>query len=193
LSSIGWDVLATDIPEVIDTVLRQNIIQNMASLPVICGRIEIRELDWTVAPDRWTWDNERVIAEVSQPSSGTLNSHSKELLRPPFDLIISSDTLYSPDLTRPLLRTLHALSVSTTSKSPPIYICIERRDPLLIDNTLAEAKDVWGFNVERVSHRKLVKAMEKSSVTWVKDDWDGVEIWKLVLVRAKDSIQTNGD
>jgi protein N-lysine methyltransferase METTL21D len=184
-------VLATDIPEVIYTVLRQNITQNMVALPAICGHIEIRELDWTVAPDRWTWDNDTAIASSSGSASGAPSRDSKELLRPPFDLIISSDTLYSPDLTRPLLRTLHALS--TKSQSPPIYLCIERRDPLLVDNTLAQAKDVWGFNVERVSHRKLVKAMDKSGVKWVKDDWDGVEIWKLVLARARNDIRVDGN
>lgn len=186
-------MLATDIPEVVSTVLRQNITQNIPVLPAISGHIEIRELDWTVPPDRWTWDNDKVITNASESSSGNLSSHPKELLRPPFDLIITSDTLYSPDLTRPLLRTLHALSVSSSSHSPPIYICIERRDPLLVDHALAEAKGVWGFNVERVSHRKLVKAMEKCGVKWVMDDWDGVEIWKFVLARVRDGIELNGD
>jgi protein N-lysine methyltransferase METTL21D len=182
LCSVGWDVLATDIPEVISTVLRQNITQNSPMLPPTSGRIEIRELDWTVAPDSWTWDNDKIIASATESDSDTLRYHSKELLRPPFDLIISSDTLYAPHLTRPLLRTLHALSMLST-QSPPIYICFERRDPLLVDGALAEAKAEWGFNVERISHRKLVKAMEKIGVKWAKEDWDGVEIWKFVLKR----------
>ena len=171
-------------------MLLQNIAQNSPSLSSsTSGRIEIRELDWTVIPDEWIWDNDKVIASAathpgdSPPSQG--------LLGPPFDLILSSDTLYSPDLTQPLLRTLHALSAFSLrgSRPPPIYLCIERRDPVMVDRALEDARNIWGFIVERVSHRKVTKMMDKSGVKWAKDDWEGVEIWKLVLAhRVKEDI-----
>lgn len=112
-----------------------------------------------------------------------------QLLESPFDLIVTSDTIYSPELVQPLLRTLHALvcgapkwAPAQHARCPPIYLCIERRDPALIDRTLAEAKSIWGFAVLRIPHRKVAKAMGKGGVKWDQEDWAGVEIWKLTLV-----------
>jgi len=103
------------------------------------------------------------------------------LLQPPFDLIISADTVYSPDLVQPMLRTLHALCVVSSSASaarpPQIILCVERRDPVLLDSLLADAKENWKFTVERIPHKKLVKVVEKSS-HWDRSDWEGVELWK---------------
>lgn len=115
-------------------------------------------------------------------------------------MIVSSDTLYSPGLTQPLLRTIRALSVLSThthththatasadtaigapARAPPVYLCIERRDPVLIDRALAEAREAFGFLVERVPHRKLARALDKAGAAWDKEDWDGIEIWKLRL------------
>jgi hypothetical protein len=194
LASLGWDVLATDIPNVICTVLSQNIAQNAAILPPDSGSIEICELDWTVPPEKWSWNNlnDKVVAsELSLSASDLkLSSLRSDLaIQPldlPFDLIVTADIIYSPELAQPLLRTLFALCgasnrVSAHVRSPPIYLCIERRDPTLIDRTLAEARGVWGFTVVRIPHRKVAKAMEKGGVEWKLEDWEGVEIWKLTL------------
>lgn len=183
LSSLGWDVLATDVSNVIAAVLRENISTNAAVMTGDPGLIEVRELDWTVPPSDWTWADHESITSPSQ----TCLTESSELLRPPFDLIVTSDTLYTQSLCTPLLRSLHALSaqsVQSTSKcsrSPPVYICVERRDPALINRVLSEAKDTWGFVVERVPQKKLTKSMEKGALVWTKDDWDGVEIWRMTL------------
>lgn len=189
MASIGWDVLATDIPNVISTVLSQNIKRNAAVLPADSGSIEIRELDWTVPPAKWSWDNDTFIASCSTEAASDLKPSSFRLdsiiqtIGPPFDLIVSSDTIYSPELVQPLLRTLYALcGASSAPRCPPIYLCIERRDPALIDRTLAEAKSIWGFNVVRIPRRKVAKAMDKGGVKWDPEDWAGVEIWKFTLL-----------
>lgn len=199
LASLGWDVLATDTPNVIATVLSRNVLQNVAALPPDSGSIETRELDWTVKPEKWTWDDDKVIASAArEDSQAPTNSDLKSSLHqvdsslqfpgPPFDLIVTSDTVYSPELARPLLRTIHALCDASRQRSaahtrcPPVYLCIERRDPGLIDRTLAEAASVWGFSVVRIPHKKVAKAMEKGGVNWDGEDWEGIEIWKLTLV-----------
>lgn len=182
LASLGWDVLATDISHVISSVLDKNIKNNLSALPIGSGRLQIRELDWCVAPENWTWDHELAIASHAElPSS----AHSSELLCPPFDLIFSADTVYSMELVQPMLATLHALSkLSATHPSsthfPPILLCIERRDPPLVDRLLNDAKDKWNFRVERIPHRKFVKIVEKST-QWNRSDWDDVELWRLQL------------
>lgn len=191
LASLGWDVLATDKPDVINSVLSNNIANNTAVLPVDSGSISIRELDWTIAPDKWTWDDSKIIASASReaPASKTELDLDDALYRPPFDLIVTADTVYSPALAQPLLRTLHALcdasrSESTLrSRSPPVYVCIERRDSTLIDLTLEQARTLWGFTVTRIPYRKVSKAMERGGLQWAAEDWEGVEIWKLVLGR----------
>lgn len=184
LSSLGWDVLATDIPPVISTVLATNIQNNLSPSS---GLIQIRELDWTVPPHDWIWDNDKAISSQHTSSPSQL-SNSINLLNPPYDLICAADTVYVPSLVQPLLRTLHALcklsvTASAGSRSPPIYICIERRDPALVDSLLSEARTTWGFLVVRIPHRRLVKAMEKGRVAWAKEEWEGIEIWKMTLPR----------
>ncbi|KAH9484221.1 hypothetical protein JR316_0003701 [Psilocybe cubensis] len=185
LSSLGWDVLATDISHVISSVLEKNIKNNLPALPMGSGLIQMRELDWSVPPDKWTWDHELAVASPSAlpPAGG-----SSALLRPPFDLIFSADTVYATELVEPMLRTLHALSTMSASMSghhfPPILLCIERRDPQLVDSLLASAKDKWNFSVERIPHKKIVKAVEKG-VQWDRAEWEDVEIWKLRLHESR--------
>ena len=165
LCSLGWDVLATDIPHVISSVLEKNISRNLSGLPIGSGTIQIRELDWSVLPENWTWNHESVVASHSEhlvPADGSLT-----LLRPPFDLIISADTVYSVELVEPMLRTLHTLSTLSASPTgshfPAILLCIERRDPALVDHLLAAAKEKWQFQVERIPHKKVIKAVEKEA------------------------------
>ncbi|KAJ3555120.1 hypothetical protein NM688_g2751 [Phlebia brevispora] len=179
---MGWDVVATDLPVIVDAVLARNIATNLPELPPDSGAIQVRALDWTVAPEDWTWNAAKVIASADgtaapsdSPSEGT------SLLAPPFDLIITADTVYSTELAIPLLRTLHALSEQSITASlkgiraPPIYLCLERRDPILVDQTLAEAAKLW--TVKRVPHGKLTHAIEKGGLQWDKAEWEDVEIW----------------
>lgn len=182
---MGWNVIATDLQDVVAAVLSPNISRNRANLPPGSAAIEVRVLDWTVPPDSWLWNNSNVIASQHLDVS----AHpvwEAPTLHPPFDLIISSDTLYLAELVTPLMRSLHevsrlSISASPEAPAPPIYLCVERRDPRMMDCALSEAKEVWNFKVERVPHKKLSKAMEKGGVRWGKGEWDDVEIWKLVL------------
>ncbi|KZT26307.1 hypothetical protein NEOLEDRAFT_1162325 [Neolentinus lepideus HHB14362 ss-1] len=183
LSSLGWDVLATDVSDVVSTVLEENVSRNLANPTGDLGMINVRELDWTVPPSDWTWANLGGIS--SHPVSDGVDDI--ELLRPPFDLIVTSDTLYSESLCTPLLRSLHTLCTQSSRstpkglRTPPIYICVERRDSALIDRALSEARSDWGFAVERVSQKKVTKAMEKGGLRWNKEDWEGVELWRMAL------------
>ncbi|KZT67699.1 hypothetical protein DAEQUDRAFT_792362 [Daedalea quercina L-15889] len=180
LCSMGWDVLATDLPDVISAVLSTNIARNAPHLPVGSGIIQARALDWTVPPDQWEWSNSTSIGLPNNPEKPQIDC--TETLCPPFDLIISSDTLYATEIVQPLLRTLHALATLSARhgcRSPPAYIAVERRDPSLVDLALADAVTVWGFTTERVLQKKVAKAMERGGVRWDKEDWEGVEIWKL--------------
>ncbi|KAG5653971.1 hypothetical protein H0H81_008839 [Sphagnurus paluster] len=176
MSSLGWDVLATDTAHVISTVLAKNIRDNATR------SIHVRELDWTIPPHQWSWTDSTAIASTTPSLTPALD------LSPPFDLVCSADTVYSPDLVQPLLRTIHALctlsrAASPSARAPPAYLCIERRDPALVDHVLAQAHTTWGFSVHRVPHHKLLKALRKARITWPRHEWDAVEIWKLTLPR----------
>ena len=172
--------MATDLQNVIDSVLTQNIRDNAH---LAAGKISVRELDWTIEPDYWSWTDTK---SVSSPSPILRDPPPEHHLEPPFDLIVTSDTIYIPQLVQPLLRTIHALASlsSASGKSPLILLCFERRDPLLIDHALNDARQVWGLEPERVPHKKLVQAMGKACLKWNKEDWDGVELWKLKLVKS---------
>ena len=102
---MGWDVLATDTSDVIRNVLSGNIHANSSNGPE-SGIVQVRELDWTVPPSLWSWSDPEIVASHSNsrnPQDANVpesKSHStgQELLRPPFDMIVTSDTIYSPSL-----------------------------------------------------------------------------------------------
>lgn len=171
------------------------------------GIVECKELDWTVAPTRWKWDDGLTIANGLDPvddlpkTDGIRTNTGSDLI-PPFDLIITADTLYISELVTPLLRTLHTLarlsipSSNTWSsgthkiRSCPVYVCVERRDPDLMDRAFEECKSQWGFTVERVRSAKIRKALERAGLDWTaeKHTWDGVEIWKMRLPVQADGL-----
>ncbi|KAF8522239.1 hypothetical protein BU17DRAFT_44747 [Hysterangium stoloniferum] len=173
LCSLGWDIIATDTRAVLSSVLQNNIDANKANLPSGSGIIETRELDWTVEPENWTWSHPSIIA-----SHDHRRESDSESLSPLFDLILTADTIYKTELIVPLMRSLHVLS---TTSNPPIYLALERRDPILIDNALQLAQGMWSFSAQRVSCKKISKAMLKAGCKWDKGEWEGVEIWRLVL------------
>ncbi|KAJ6596833.1 hypothetical protein DFH09DRAFT_1132850, partial [Mycena vulgaris] len=180
LSNLGCSaVVVTDLPWVITKCLAKNIENNISQLSPGSGEILVRELDWTVPPDRWLWDHPTIIASpVCSPSA-------EQQLPYPFDLIVSADTIYDLALVTPFLRTLHALctlsaAALSSSRAPMVFISLERRDPAVIDRALEEAS-VWGFTVNRVAPRKVSKALVKSGIKWDKEDWDDVEVWRLTL------------
>ena len=135
-----------------------------------------------VEPEHWSWAGEKSVSSPSLPKDPPTDNP----IGPPFDLIMTSDTVYIPRLAQPLLRTIHALASlsSAGGRCPLILLCFERRDPLLIDRTLNDARQLWGFRPERVPHKKLVQAMDKAGLKWDKEDWDGVELWKLKLAKS---------
>ncbi|KAF6765124.1 hypothetical protein DFP72DRAFT_840068 [Ephemerocybe angulata] len=150
LASLGWDVLATDTRNVVQSVLDSNIQANLTALPQSAGSIETRELDWTVPPDSWCWDNPLSVTSLA-------DSPSPGLLQPPFDLIISADTV------------VLARAGNPTAANE------------LVDTLFAEARDTWGFSVDRVPSTKLAKSLDKGGLKWSRSDWEDVEVWKLRL------------
>ncbi|KAJ7343542.1 hypothetical protein DFH08DRAFT_872992 [Mycena albidolilacea] len=182
LARLGCNVTATDLPWVISSCLAKNVENNLSRLPPGSGKINVRELDWTVTPDQWVWDHETIIASPTcSPSALELQQLTNGL-----DLIVTADTIYLSDLVTPFLRTLHtlctlSLAASSSPRAPVVFICLERRDPEVTDRTLEEAKTTWGFVVKRIAQHKVSKALGKSGFKWNKDDWEGVEIWHLTF------------
>lgn len=165
--------------------------------------MQSRELDWTVEPRDWTWTHQDHVAcliaddpqrtseskLVEKSESGQSPVLSGIRLSPPFDLIITSDTIFSVDLTPHLIRTIHHLcrssgvqtKASDAIQCPPVYLALENRDPITTDRALDEAKNTWGFSLTRIPNNKVNAAMRRGGVDWTEDEWEGVEIWKLML------------
>ncbi|KIY68598.1 hypothetical protein CYLTODRAFT_320136, partial [Cylindrobasidium torrendii FP15055 ss-10] len=146
LGSQHWSVVATDLPFVIDTVLRPNIVANGGN-----DRVTVRHLDWTCP----------IFTDEDE-----------------YDLILTADTIYDSTTIRPLLDTIHALT--TRSPRALLLVCLERRDPSLVEKFFDQAMLI-GFVCEQIPARKLSKALKKSGASWTRDDWDGVELWRLKL------------
>ncbi|KAG1768361.1 hypothetical protein EDD22DRAFT_1002118 [Suillus occidentalis] len=184
LASLGYDVLATDTVHVCASVLRANINANAHLVP---GRVYVRELDWGVDPTGWIWDDPvSITSPTILPRKG---SDGRDFLSPPFDLIVSSDTIYDMALVAPLFETIYALSAlslspalpskspgTPISKPPVIYLAVERRDPTLITAAFRRASEEWGLLFQRVSEKRLRRA--GVGVGWDAGEWEGVEVWR---------------
>ncbi|KAL4068029.1 hypothetical protein V8B97DRAFT_1915192 [Scleroderma yunnanense] len=181
LSTLGYEVLATDTSHVCNSILRRNISTNLRHLPDSAGPVQVRVLDWHVPSDAWNWHDPLQIASHARSSEVSRVVPDEGILRPPFDLILSSDTLYDASLIDPFFSTLKSLCLQgrdSTSSTPPKYplviLALERRDPELISTALARAP----IQLTRVPVKKLRKALERVGIQWRVTDWDGVEIWK---------------
>ncbi|KZO89931.1 hypothetical protein CALVIDRAFT_558936 [Calocera viscosa TUFC12733] len=169
LASLGWDVLATDVPYITTGVLSENVLSNMSLSGPDWGEVHVRALDWREPLDMGEWE-----------------------LGPPFDLILSADTVYHPSLIGPLLDTLHSLASLSFLEAPeapegqrrkhscPILLCLERRDPALVDAALEQAKSRFGGR--RVGAGKLRRALGGGLGKDARG-WEGVELWRFVLQR----------
>ncbi|KAG1782714.1 hypothetical protein EV702DRAFT_1020704 [Suillus placidus] len=183
LASLGYDVLATDTAHVCASVLRSNINANVHLVP---GRVHVRELDWGVDPTGWIWDDP--VSITSQAPLSRRGGDGSGFLAPPFDLIVSSDTIYDTALVAPLFETIHALSALSYAPalSPPsslshieppiIYLAVERRDSTLITAAFRRAGEEWGLLFQRVPEKRLRRA--GVGVGWDAGEWEGVEVWR---------------
>jgi hypothetical protein len=166
LAALGVEVTATDLPEVIDTVLDKNIKQ--VSKHLSWGRVNVKALDWLQDPSGWVWDDEH---SITPPTSSTPAAPPSQTPPPSFELIVTSDTVYAPHLSAPLLRTISHLCAQC-NKLPLVLLALERRDPALVDGFLKCAEET--FKVSAVDFSKLAEQLG-----WEEDDWAGTELYQL--------------
>ena len=179
LASLGYDVIATDIGPALP-LLAENIDKNLYTLQQKVGydnvgSIQVLELDWE---------------EVS--TSGRLPAALEAI--PELSLIITTDTVYAPQLVEPLFHTISFLSstrddtsnqlagLSPKRRAPTVVVGLERRDCALVDTALQRAAG-FGLDLKRVARPKLSK--EVSRWDWTMEDWEGIEVWK-GRVRSRD-------
>ncbi|ORX34481.1 putative methyltransferase-domain-containing protein [Kockovaella imperatae] len=153
LASMGYTVLSTDIEPVLSTVLKPNVEAGLhqirASANGSNGLIVVQNLDWTL-------DDDAIAGER-------------------FDMILMSDTIYLSDLNPHLFGTLR--KVSLEGKAPMVYLALERRDSAAVDSALTIAQEM-GFNLKRVAHTRVVKAVDGAGWGWDEQGWEDVEVWK---------------
>lgn len=186
---LGYDALATDIPAIVDGVLSHNLAANTPVAPSPSApTLHARALDWFAPPS--TWDFSLPSITPPHPSACPTDPPPTPHPRPPFDLILTSDTAYDPSLSSPLLRTLHHLATlsaaaTPSGRPPPVLLALEVRDPALIGAFLESARGEWGFKCSRVENGRLERLMGEGGVGWAGEEWEGVEVWRLVLGRGK--------
>lgn len=159
LAHAGWHVEATDLPYVAHGILADNVRAHEA----VADQIEVAELDW-LAED-----------QVDARSSA-----------PPYDLVLSADTLYTPRLVSGLWHTFaRELARGRGSEDGGGFglVALERRDSAFIDESLAVASREHSLELTRVDEGKLRQAAEKS-LGWTKELWDGIEVWEVRRVRG---------
>ncbi|GAK68261.1 uncharacterized protein PAN0_058c6502 [Moesziomyces antarcticus] len=179
MARLGWDVVATDIEPVLDSVLRPNIDSGLYQL-VHEGhadpeQIRVCKLDWTAAEEPKT---ESLRGAISGNDSIKSSGDSSE---PHLDLIVTADTIYEPGLIRPLLSTISHFYRRQTDTKPTILLALERRDPAHIDHALQIARDEFNLPLKQIPAKRVRKIFDTlgDGTTWSRDDWSGVEIWNL--------------
>ena len=195
LASLGYETLATDVDAIARGVLAQNVRENADRVTTKGrgrGRIRAAALDWfTFDRDAWRWPSSGQDDDDDQDGGDAISDQGR-----PVDLITTADTVYDPSLSEPLLRTLHGLSLLSSSSSssgspspPPIYLALEARDPALIASFFQlAASSTFGFKCSRIDPARIKKLVEseQGTLAWQDEaDWDGVELWKLVLSKRE--------
>ncbi|KAF8543492.1 putative methyltransferase-domain-containing protein, partial [Trichophaea hybrida] len=120
------------------------------------------------------------IEDPRNTTAGTVTVQELDWIAPPlqqevtYDLIITADTIYSLPLVVPLLNTIRTYAGAKTV----VLVALEVRDEALIRGALEKAVEM-GFVVRRVPKTRLRKALSAARVEWAKEEWSGVEVWKL--------------
>ncbi|KAK4058816.1 T-complex protein 1 subunit delta [Microbotryomycetes sp. JL221] len=202
LTSLGYNVIATDIKPVANGLLRSNLDRNFssrttASTELAASVCEARTLDWFEAPSEWDFDR----WSISSPSVTSLakgqDSPPQPCIHPPFDLITTSDSIYDLSLVEPLIKTLTALAKLSLANGikPSIYVALEDRDPLVtkmfFEKLLSRASDgtddsttsvqTHHWTASRIPHATIQKLAETKLNWGDESDYDGVQVWKLAI------------
>jgi len=202
LASLGYDVVSTDIPPVLDIVLRpnidegQNVLARKSSFtPLFSGKTARSTTPGSVLGSATGKSAPSGSASKSGSSSipkvGSISVRELDWvnvesgdeiqirdLNP--DLIVTSDTIYHPTLIPCLYTTIARLSTNSLAagkKPPVVYLCLERRDTRLVDSAIAAAAG-YGITFKRVGHGRIAKSVEKTGWGWKEEDWEGVEVYR---------------
>jgi hypothetical protein len=171
----GLAVLATDIEPPLSSVLRPNLAANGSTAVAA-------PLDWADTPGDSSGigsaDDEMRAADWLAQLGAAAGVPS------PWDVLVSADTIYHPQLLHPLCRTLRAavLASRRDGVEPHVLLALERRDPALVDEALRTAER-HGFALQRLPPRKVRRAVDAHlGSAWPRDEWEEVELWTLQLV-----------
>ncbi|KAF8245999.1 hypothetical protein K440DRAFT_632942 [Wilcoxina mikolae CBS 423.85] len=123
----------------------------------------------------------RNIEDPRNTTAGSVNVRELDWVAPPpqqeeesYDLIVTADTIYSPPLVVPLLNAIRTYASAKTV----VLVALEVRDEALIRGALEKAVEM-GFVVRKVPRTRLRKALGAARVEWAKEEWSGVEVWRL--------------
>lgn len=183
VASLGYDVTTTDIEPVLSRVLAPNV----AVAPRGGGVIEARELDWfdAVDPPSKNTDTspqhlppEPTSASTASSLPSTHPQPSLTLLDEEYDMVVTTDTIYAPNMTPALWAAIERVCAPRKGRrTPTLYIALERRDPRVVDAALEMGRSK-GCTLRRIAQGRLVKALERAGWHWKPEDWEGVEVWK---------------
>lgn len=164
LAACGYDVVLTDLQEVIDRVLGEN---------VKCNQWNIRQWMAEAALSGETIQDPKTCVTALDWVDFYHHPERMDAFNPPYNYIIAADCIYSMDLIEIFLTCIYRLS----SHLSIILISLEHRDDLVVNHFVSEAKRL-GFEVKMIPKKLLRLAVNED-----------VEIYKLKKKRTKTLIK----
>lgn len=183
MARLGWQAVATDIPPVLESVLKPNVEAGLYQLinhnKATESQVRVCELDWTVSPESWHW-HPSLGFPSTQNHAEQCRTGSNLDAEQRFDLILTADTIYEPSLVKPLLSAIAYLYRRQTDSKPTILLALERRDPTHVSEALRLVREEFELPFKQIPVKRVRKIFDTlgDGATWPREDWDGVEIWK---------------
>lgn len=188
LARLDCHVIATDIEPVLSGVLRPNVDANQYELSKnqCSGSIKVAELDWLTF-------NDDQMESLYQENDG---QDSQE-----FDLILTADTIYHPNLVSPLFKVIFMILTKQVrnQQKTDVLLGLERRDDKQINSAFAVGQGL-GLEFKRITDRKVRKSVDsyvdsfdfekgkKESKGWKREDWEGVELYEIKLATKREEV-----
>ncbi|KAI8144211.1 putative methyltransferase-domain-containing protein [Fennellomyces sp. T-0311] len=161
MAALGFDTIMTDLPSVVDHVLKANQRTNERHIKDWWYQL----LEQSTHDSTMTLKNPRLRVEPLDWVEFSASSKADNVDPAPYNYILAADCIYCTEVLPPLLQSIHHLASPTSV----ILVALEHRDDIVVNAFVDKAKE-FGFD-PRMIPKKLLRTQLIGN--------EDIEIWKL--------------